>query len=115
MKYGDKRDKDLNTNEEGLKYAVDTSNAYCDLNKDEYERINKMQRKLHELGMMRLEGRCTKQGSNKQCKNYQQYNEYLKEKSKAMRDLLHGEDLDPEVENRLRDEYLYQKQIKDNK
>ena len=34
MKYGDKRDKDLNTNEEGLKYAVDTSNAYCDLNKE---------------------------------------------------------------------------------
>lgn len=114
MKYGDKRDKDLNTNEEGLKYAVDTRITHCDLNKAEYEKINKMQRKLHELGMMKFGSRCTKQGSNKQCKNYQSYDEYLKEKSKAMKVLLHGEDLDPEVEKRLRDEYLYQKQIKDN-
>ena len=106
--WADKRNKDLATNEEGLKYAPDISNPKMHITEDEYKKIKYIQDKLLDLGLLGFDDRDDDE--NRVYKNYKSVEEYREDVRLAEDYLYSFKQLPPDLEARLIDEAKFQQE-----
>lgn len=106
--WADKRNKDLATNEEGLKYAPDICNLKINVTEDEYKREKYIQDKFLELDLISFDDGASRY---KQFKYYKSADEFDADLSLAEDCILDYREIPQNIENKLKAEIKYQKSL----
>ena len=108
--WADKRNKDLATNEEGLKYAPDICNLKINITEEEYKREKYIQDKFLELDIIGFDDGANKY---KQFKYYKSEEEFDRDMSLAQDCILDYKEIPSDIENKLKAEIEYQRSLRD--
>lgn len=106
--WADKRNKDLATNEEGLKYAPDICNLSIIVTEDEYRREKYIQDKFLELDLIGFDDGGSRY---KHFKYYKSAEEFNADMSLAEDCILDYREIPQDIENKLKAEIKYQKSL----
>lgn len=106
--WADKRNKDLATNEEGLKYAPDICNLNITVTEEEYKREKYIQDKFLELDLIGFDDGGSRY---KHFKYYKSAEEFNADMSLAEDCILDYREIPQDIENKLKAEIKYQKSL----